>query len=1138
MRKRCLVIVGFVLVAFSALAQKNGHETLRVLHSSAMAYAFELQIHDFRTEISGDYLTIDAGAGFSSLREVGKPALPVLHQIIAVPLGAEPKLDFSVGDIAFRTLSKPLQPAQPHQFKNRATDFVVDTAFYTSHSVCQPPVARLTALGTMRGLRLFRVTVSPFGYIPNENKLLYHSKVEVRITFAGADEQATAHEIQRNGGLPSVPIANKAVFENLLSRNTIATPKYVVVAHDSFAAALRPFLWWKRQSGFNVVELYTHSGDTCTYIRSRLDSLYSAATPLDPAPSFLLIVGDVEHVPAFGGKVRITDLPQHSTDLYYAEYTGDFYPDVPYGRISVADTAELRHVLDKTIAYEHFVLADTSYLNRFTLVAGRENRNPAPTVTNGQINYLKNNYLLQNPSFDTHIYYNPASENQLSQIVNDLDLGASLVNYTSHCLSIGWYRPNYTSEGVDTLGNVGRYFFSVNNCCLSSRFADRRCFGEALLRKARAGAVGVIGAANETLWEEDYYWAVGAKGTVSLNAQYDSLRLGSFDRLWHTHGEQPTDYAPTAGELLQAGNFGLTQMGMDFENYYWEIYNLLGDPSLMPYFGVPQPIVLNIPDSLPVGASHLSLSGTPFARVAFVQDSQLIASVLFDGNGVADVDFSRPLSAAQLLATATAQFRQTLSDTIAAYISTNPLLAFDSVSVENTLGVPVENHVVKAGNQYAFHFCIKNFGSDTAPNIHLALSSLDGRCSVSNAVFNRSSLLPADTAWVSTIFTFVPNRNLSEGTIVSINALMTSGLRDTVQRRFDFVVRSTEVETGTISVWRNAMPVVSLAQGESYTLKVPVTNRGSELSDTVSVCAGVVSGNGSVILPDTVLLSPLAAHATDTAEFAFSLGTSATAYIDFAIGLRCGVNYKDTFLRLPLGQAVETFESGDFSLFAWDTTHANRWQIDTVPSHAFAGQYSARSAAIGHKQRSVLAVTMTTIADDSIVFWRRTSTEASADYLMFYIDDVRQERWAGSGHYERMAYFVPSGTHTFSWIYVKDASETGGSDCVWIDDITFPLSQMDTTYHPPLPLGIADAEVQNRCKVYPNPAKKLFIVENTENELVDMVVHNAYGQIVDKKSLLPGQQLYYNTEKLRCGVYILFFATKSKCYTQKLIISR
>ena len=169
----------------------------------------------------------------------------------------------------------------------------VDTAFYTSHSVCQPPVARLTALGTMRGLRLFRVTVSPFGYIPNENKLLYHSKVEVRITFAGADEQATAHEIQRNGGLPSVPIANKAVFENLLLRNTIATPKYVVVTQDSFAAALRPFLWWKRQSGFNVVELYTHSGDTCTYIRSRLDSLYSAATPLDPAPSFLLIVGDV-----------------------------------------------------------------------------------------------------------------------------------------------------------------------------------------------------------------------------------------------------------------------------------------------------------------------------------------------------------------------------------------------------------------------------------------------------------------------------------------------------------------------------------------------------------------------------------------------------------------------------------------------------------------------------------------------------------------------------------------------------------------------------------------------------------------------------------------------------------------------------
>ncbi len=1128
----------FVLVAFSALAQKNFHETLRVLHSSATVYAFELQMPDFQIYPSGDYLTIDAGAIFSSLREVGKPSLPVFHQIIAVPLGAEPKLDYNAGAIVCSTLSKPLRPAQPHQFKNRAAEFVIDSATYTSHTAYQPPVARLTALGSMRGLRLFRITVVPFAFVPVENKLLYYPKVEVSVTFAGADEQATAYAIQRNGGLPSVPIANKAAFENLLSRNTAAAPKYVVVAHDSFAAALRPFLWWKRQSGFNVVELYTHSGDTCAQIRSRLDSLYRAATPLDPAPSFLLIVGDVEHVPAFGGKVRITGLPQHSTDLYYAEYTGDFYPEVPYGRISVADTAELRHVLDKTIAYERLMLPDTSYLNRFTLVAGRESRNPAPTATNGQINYLKANYLSRNPSFDTHFYYNPASENQLPQIVHDLDQGASVVNYTSHCFATGWYRPDYTQAGVDTIDNVGRYFFSVNNCCLSSRFADRRCFGEALLRKANAGAVGVIGAANETLWEEDYYWAVGAKGPVSLNAQYDSLRLGSFDRLWHTHGEPPADFAPTAGELLQAGNFGLTQMGMDFENYYWEIYNLLGDPSLMPYFGVPQPIVLNIPDSLPVGASHLSLSGTPFVRVAFVQDSQLLASVLLDAGGVADVDFSRPLTAQPLKVTATAQFRQPIITTVATYVSANSLLAFDSVIVKDSLGNVVENHVVAVNGRYAVDFCIKNFGADTARSIRLMLNSFDGRSNVSNAVFTRSTLLPSDTAWVSGIFTFEPNRNLREGELVSINALMTSGLGNTTQHRFGFVVSSSKVESGIVSLWHNATPVNSLEQGGTYTLKVPVSNRGAVVSDTMQVCAAIVSGNGTLLSPDTVLLNPLAASASDTAEFHFGISPSAIAYIDFSIGIsHIGIN-KDTVLRLPLGKATETFESADFSLFAWDTTHSNRWQIDTVPSHAHAGRYSARSAAIDHKQRSVLAVSMTTIADDSIAFWRRTSTEASADYLMFYIDDVRQGRWAGSGHYERMAYFVSSGTHTFSWIYVKDASQTGGSDCVWIDDITFPLSQMDTTYHPPLPLGIADVEVASHCRVYPNPAKKLFIVESTENELVDVTMLNAFGQIVDKKSVLPGQQLYYNTEKLRCGVYILFFATKSKCYTQKLIISR
>ena len=81
---------------------------------------------------------------------------------------------------------------------------------------------------------------------------------------------------------------------------------------------------------------------------------------------------------------------------------------------------------------------------------------------------------------------------------------------------------------LDTLDNPQPLFY-VNNCCKSNDFGGT-CFGEQLLRKPSGGAVAVIGATNSTLWEEDFWWAVGPT-TISLTPSYDPIRLGAFDRL-------------------------------------------------------------------------------------------------------------------------------------------------------------------------------------------------------------------------------------------------------------------------------------------------------------------------------------------------------------------------------------------------------------------------------------------------------------------------------------------------------------------------------------------------------------------------------------------------------------------------------
>ena len=73
----------------------------------------------------------------------------------------------------------------------------------------------------------------------------------------------------------------------------------------------------------------------------------------------------------------------------------------------------------------------------------------------------------------------------------------------------------------------------------------------------------------------------------------------------HENGEAQSDWFFTSGQMIHSGNFSDTAGGS--EQYYWEIYHLMGDPSLMPYLGVPS--TLNVShNATPVGTSSLTVT--------------------------------------------------------------------------------------------------------------------------------------------------------------------------------------------------------------------------------------------------------------------------------------------------------------------------------------------------------------------------------------------------------------------------------------------------------------------------------------------------------------------------------------------------
>jgi len=87
-----------------------------------------------------------------------------------------------------------------------------------------------------------------------------------------------------------------------------------------------------------------------------------------------------------------------------------------------------------------------------------------------------------------------------------------------------------------------------------------------------------------------------------------------------------------------------------------------------------------------------------------------------------------------------------------------------------------------------------------------------------------------------------------------------------------------------------------------------------------------------------------------------------------------------------------------------------------------------------------MLVSMLAPSAGTISFWKKVSSEATYDFLRFFINGVLQNQWSGNIDWSQESYPVQAGNNTFQWSYVKDNLISSGSDCVWIDDITFPGS--------------------------------------------------------------------------------------------------
>ncbi len=170
-----------------------------------------------------------------------------------------------------------------------------------------------------------------------------------------------------------------------------------------------------------------------------------------------------------------------------------------------------------------------------------------------------------------------------------------------------------------------------------------------------------------------------------------------------------------------------------------------------------------------------------------------------------------------------------------------------------------------------------------------------------------------------------------------------------------------------------------------------------------------------------------------------------------AVAFACLLGLAGSVGAAAFSDAMEGFETRDFSKFPWSSSGDASWVITRLLGHS--GRYCAKSGSVGDGQSTTLHLTLDCAAG-AITFYRKVSSESGYDYLKFYIDGVEQDSWSGEQDWAEASFPVDGGMRTFAWTYSKDGSGSSGDDAAWIDDIVFPAEDIAKPGEAPFRRGV------------------------------------------------------------------------------------
>ncbi len=506
----------------------------------------------------------------------------------------------------------------------------------------------------------------------------------------------------------------------------IAPSGYLIIAPDAFVDELAPLASWKEKKGWHVqIRTLSQTGSSATEIRNYIANAYNTWSP---RPEYVLLIGDVNYIPAASSTPSLTDHP-------YTLITGnDFFSEVLVGRLPAQTELELNTMVAKIVGYETDpYMSNPAWFKRALMVGANVPvgimTTPIPTKRWVRERLLEHGFN----AVDTVFFPMPPSG-----ITNSINQGVVFVNYRSgEGDPDGWPWPDFRNDDVNALTNGWMLPVVTSITCFTGHFGYSTCFGEAWLRAGNPvtpkGAVGFFGSASPSThsrWNNclDYgiYWAFANDKMTELGPALYRAKMEVYNNF------------PGDTSLLSGSSF------------YFHSFNLLGDPSLSVWTDTPDTFAVTHVASLHVGANNISISVVNSTNQP-VNDAMVS---LYKYGEVKDIAFTDSAGYVDF------NFMTSTQDTLFITVTKENHKPYQGLCLVNSSTVYVDhyshtvsdpggnnNGEVNPGETIQLGVTLKNYGNaTTATGISAKLSINDPLATVTDSIRSYGNISPGATA--------------------------------------------------------------------------------------------------------------------------------------------------------------------------------------------------------------------------------------------------------------------------------------------------------------------------------------------------------------------------------------------------------